>query len=103
MELIQIDDYIWEIEKSGDMNVPVRIYAAAEMIGAIKREETFKQLVNVAQLPGILKAAMAMPDIHWGYGFPIGGVAGFDCETGVISPGGWDMTSTAGFAWPRQS
>ncbi len=88
MELIRINDYIWEVEKSGRMNVPARIYASAEMIGAIRKEETVKQLVNVAQLPGILKAAMAMPDIHWGYGFPIGGVAGFDVESGVISPGG---------------
>jgi len=88
MELTQIDDYRWEIEKQGPMRVPARIYSSSDMIETIKKEETFKQLVNVAQLPGIINAAMAMPDIHWGYGFPIGGVAAFDCDDGVISPGG---------------
>ncbi|MBC2715823.1 MAG: RtcB family protein [Desulfobacteraceae bacterium] len=88
MELTQIDDFRWEIKKEGPMRVPARIYSSGEMIETIKKEETFKQLVNVAQLPGIINAALAMPDIHWGYGFPIGGVAGFDCDEGVISPGG---------------
>ena len=88
MELIQLDDYRWEIAKQGPMRVPARIYSSAAMIETIKKEETFKQLVNVAQLPGILNAALAMPDIHWGYGFPIGGVAAFDCDEGIISPGG---------------
>jgi tRNA-splicing ligase RtcB (3'-phosphate/5'-hydroxy nucleic acid ligase) len=88
MELIQLDPYRWEIPKHGPMRVPARIYSSAAMIESIKKEETLKQLYNVAQLPGILKAALAMPDIHWGYGFPIGGVAAFDCDEGVISPGG---------------
>lgn len=88
MELTQIDNFRWEVKKQGPMRVPARIYSSGEMIETIKKEETFKQLVNVAQLPGIINAAMAMPDIHWGYGFPIGGVAGFDCDEGVISPGG---------------
>jgi len=88
MELIQIDPYRWEIKKTGAMRVPARIYSSRKLIGAVKKDETFRQLVNVAQLPGILNAALAMPDIHWGYGFPIGGVAGFDVEEGVISPGG---------------
>ncbi len=88
MELIQIDPYRWEIKKTGAMRVPARIYSSEKLIEAVKKDETFRQLVNVAQLPGILTAAMAMPDIHWGYGFPIGGVAGFDCDDGVISPGG---------------
>ena len=88
MELIQIDNFRWEIQKQGPMRVPARIYSSGAMIEAIKKEETFKQLVNVAQLPGIITAALAMPDIHWGYGFPIGGVAAFDCDEGVISPGG---------------
>lgn len=70
------------------MRVPARIFATADMMKAIHEEEALKQLTNVAQLPGILKAAMAMPDIHWGYGFPIGGVAAFDVKEGVISPGG---------------
>ncbi|MGM0452894.1 MAG: RtcB family protein [Thermodesulfobacteriota bacterium] len=88
MELIQIDQYRWEIKKTGAMLVPARIYSSPAMIEAVKKDETFKQLVNVAQLPGIVNAAMAMPDMHWGYGFPIGGVAAFDCDEGVISPGG---------------
>ncbi len=88
MELKQISPYCYEVKKSGAMRVPARIFSSAAMIEVIKKEETVKQLMNVAQLPGILKAAMAMPDVHWGYGFPIGGVAAFDPEEGVISPGG---------------
>jgi tRNA-splicing ligase RtcB len=61
---------------------------SARMADGLHEEEALKQVANVATLPGILKAAMAMPDMHWGYGFPIGGVAAFDWETGVISPGG---------------
>ena len=88
MELIRIDEYRWEIPKTRAMNVPARIYASGSIMEAVKKDETFRQLVNVAQLPGIVGQAMAMPDIHWGYGFPIGGVAAFDLDTGVISPGG---------------
>ena len=86
--LKQIDDYRWEVPKSGQMRVRGIIYADENMIRQIKLEETIKQVKNVACLPGIVKASMAMPDIHWGYGFPIGGVAAFDWETGVLSPGG---------------
>ncbi|MFP3980172.1 MAG: RtcB family protein [Desulfobacterales bacterium] len=88
MEINKINDYLWEIPQSGPMNVPARIYSSNALIDAVKKDETFRQLVNVAQLPGIIKYAMAMPDIHWGYGFPIGGVAAFDTQNGVISPGG---------------
>jgi len=88
MKPIQIDPYRWEIPQHGAMRVPARIFATPDMMTAIHEEEALKQLTNVAQLPGILKAAMAMPDIHWGYGFPIGGVAAFDVKEGVISPGG---------------
>lgn len=88
MELTKIDNYRWEIKKTGAMNVAARIYSSSALIEAVKKDETFKQLVNVAQLPGIVGRAMAMPDIHWGYGFPIGGVAAFDIDSGVISPGG---------------
>ena len=70
------------------MNVPGRIYTNSSMIKSITREEAFKQVANVAMLPGIVSASLAMPDIHWGYGFPIGGVAAFDWEEGIISPGG---------------
>ena len=88
MELIQIDPYRWEVKKTGAMRVPARIYSSRHLIEAVKKDETFRQLVNVAQLPGILSAALAMPDIHWGYGFPIGGVARLNEKEGVISPGG---------------
>ena len=70
------------------MKVPGRIICSASMIGKTAGEEPLKQVANVAQLPGIQKASLAMPDIHWGYGFPIGGVAAFDWNSGVVSPGG---------------
>jgi len=86
--LRQLDDFRWEIPRSGAMRVPGRIYASAAMLKHLEEEQCLKQVANVATLPGILGASLAMPDIHWGYGFPIGGVAAFDWETGVISPGG---------------
>lgn len=84
----KIDDYCWKIPKTGAMRVPGVIYASSSLLEAIKGEESLKQVMNVASLPGIVFASLAMPDIHWGYGFPIGGVAAFDLETGIISPGG---------------
>ena len=88
MELKKISPYCYEIPQSGAMNVPGRIFMSGRMADHLHEEEALKQVANVATLPGILKAAMAMPDMHWGYGFPIGGVAAFDWNTGVISPGG---------------
>ena len=88
MELKQIGPYCYEIPRSGSMNVPGRIFMSGSMAAQLSEEEALKQVANVATLPGILTAAMAMPDMHWGYGFPIGGVAAFDWDTGVISPGG---------------
>jgi len=88
-ELNPISDYLWEIEPSGGMRVPGRIYSSRKMIEKyLQNDESVKQVVNVAHLPGIQKYSLAMPDIHWGYGFPIGGVAATDVEEGVISPGG---------------
>jgi len=69
------------------MRVPARVYATAELLDHME-EGVFDQIANVASLPGIVDAAMCMPDGHWGYGFPIGGVAAFDPRTGIISPGG---------------
>ncbi len=86
--IIKINDHCWEIPRTGNMQVPGRIYTSKKMLAVIKKEETFKQVANVATLPGIVKASLAMPDIHWGYGFPIGGVAATDWDKGVISPGG---------------
>ncbi|MFC1855559.1 RtcB family protein [Thermodesulfobacteriota bacterium] len=84
----KIDDYKYIIEKSGDMRVPAIFYSNPGYLEQIIREGSYMQLVNVASLPGIIGAALAMPDMHQGYGFPIGGVAAMDIENGVISPGG---------------
>lgn len=88
MELNKVSENIYEIEKSGDMNVPGRIYASEELLEEIRQDRTLQQVKNVATLPGIQKYSIVMPDGHQGYGFPIGGVAAVDAENGVISPGG---------------
>jgi tRNA-splicing ligase RtcB len=88
MKLRQIDQYRWEVPKAGKMRVPGIIYATGAMLQDAQQIEPIKQVTNVATLPGIVKASLAMPDMHWGYGFPIGGVAAFDWNDGVISPGG---------------
>src|SRR3970040_630570 len=81
-------DFEWGIEPTGQMRVPGIIYAGEQLIEGMD-EKVREQLANVATLPGIQRAAYAMPDAHWGYGFPIGGVAAFDPdEGGVISAGG---------------
>lgn len=84
----KIDDNLFEIPQSGKMRVPARLYASEKMLDDVFRDNAPEQAVNVATLPGIIKYSFAMPDIHWGYGFPIGGVAAFDFEHGIISPGG---------------
>jgi tRNA-splicing ligase RtcB len=80
----------WEIPLGTitGMNVPGIIYASEDLLPSIQEDQAPLQVANVACLPGILKASYAMPDIHWGYGFPIGGVAATDWKTGVVSPGG---------------
>ncbi len=88
IKLEKVDDCRWRIPKQGKMNVDGLIFADDKMIETIKNDQSPQQVANVAQLPGIINNSMAMPDIHWGYGFPIGGVAAFDMDTGVISPGG---------------
>ncbi len=87
-KLKKINDFLWEIPKENQMNVPGKIYASEKMLSKIYEDDAAQQVINVAQLPGIIQHSLAMPDIHWGYGFPIGGVAAFDSDTGVISPGG---------------
>jgi tRNA-splicing ligase RtcB len=78
----------WELKRQGAMRVPARLYASEDLMRAMD-EKVREQLVNVATLPGIVGAAHAMPDAHWGYGFPIGGVAAFDADAGgVVSAGG---------------
>ena len=86
--LKQIDEFRWRIPKSGGMRVDGLVYSSAALIGDVRGDQSLEQVANVAHLPGIVGASLAMPDIHWGYGFPIGGVAAMDAETGVISPGG---------------
>jgi len=89
--LRRLDDTRWEIPQSFDpgMRVPGLIFADEKLIGKIKGDQSLRQVANVAHLPGIVRYSLAMPDIHWGYGFPIGGVAATDPEEGgVISPGG---------------
>ncbi len=84
----RLDDYSWRIAPFGRMRVPAVIYADATLLRAMD-DKVYQQITNVATLPGIVQAAYAMPDAHWGYGFPIGGVAAFDPEQGgVISAGG---------------
>jgi len=87
-DIRKLTDYLWELPQTGAMRVPARIYATEKMLPQILGDNAPQQAVNVAHLPGIVKASLAMPDIHWGYGFPIGGVAAFDVDQGVISPGG---------------
>ncbi len=84
----KIDDYRWLIPKEGKMRTEGLIYASEKMLEEIEEDQSILQVKNVATMPGIVGRALAMPDIHWGYGFPIGGVAAFDEEEGVISPGG---------------
>jgi tRNA-splicing ligase RtcB len=89
LEIKKIHDNLFEIPQHGGMKVPGRIYASEDMMDTIiSEDESIKQVINVAHLPGIQKYSLGMPDIHWGYGFPIGGVAGTDFDNGVISPGG---------------
>jgi tRNA-splicing ligase RtcB len=87
-ELKKIDDYRWMIPQAGSMKVPGIIYSSERLIREMGSDESLKQVANVAHLPGIVKYSLAMPDMHWGYGFPIGGVAAFGLQDGVISPGG---------------
>jgi tRNA-splicing ligase RtcB (3'-phosphate/5'-hydroxy nucleic acid ligase) len=89
IQLVPIHDYLWEIPRTGAMRVPGRIYAGKDLIQSIREDDSLQQVVNVAHLPGIVKYSLAMPDIHLGYGFPIGGVCATDpARDGVISPGG---------------
>ncbi len=91
----KINEYLWEIEKdaSAGMNVPVRIFANSRLMAGMQNDRTLKQATNAACLPSIQKNMLVMPDGHEGYGSPIGGVAAFEAENGIISPGfvGFDI------------
>jgi len=88
--LVQLSEFVWKIpqEYKAGMRVPGIIFASEELLLRAHEDKAIEQVANVAFLPGIIRASYAMPDIHWGYGFPIGGVAATDLKTGVISPGG---------------
>jgi tRNA-splicing ligase RtcB len=85
MQLRRIEGDLWEIPREGRMRVPGRVYSAGP---PAPDDPALQQVANVAHLPGILRFSLAMPDIHWGYGFPIGGVAAMDADHGAVSPGG---------------
>jgi tRNA-splicing ligase RtcB (3'-phosphate/5'-hydroxy nucleic acid ligase) len=89
-ELVEISEVLWEIPAGArpDMRVPARVFADRELLAAIEGDSSLEQIQNVATLPGIVGAALAMPDVHQGYGFPVGGVAATELPDGVVSPGG---------------
>ncbi len=104
IEIEKLNENLWEIPRTGDMLVPGRIYTSRKMIDeTLQSDEAIKQVVNVAHLPGIQKYSLAMPDIHWGYGFPIGGVAATDLNDGVVSPGGVGYDINCGVRLARTS
>jgi len=88
LEVNRIGNVLWEIPRHGNMKVPARIYGDEQILEAGKADRSILQAAHVAELPGVVGYSLAMPDIHWGYGFPIGGVAATDVASGVVSPGG---------------
>src|SRR3712207_8463169 len=91
MNFERLSQYKYRIPREGKMEVDAAFYASKEILEGLEAENyaSLQQLTNVATLPGIVEPALTMPDIHWGYGFPIGGVAAFDPDKGgVVSPGG---------------
>ncbi len=89
LNIVRKSDFLWEIPKQGGMRVPGRVYASDRLMADLKGDRALEQVANVAHLPGIVGYSWGMPDIHLGYGFPIGGVAATAYgEGGVISPGG---------------
>jgi tRNA-splicing ligase RtcB len=104
--LEKIDDFRWRIPKDykPGMRVPGIVYADEKLLKDIRQDKALEQVANVAFLPGIVEASLAMPDIHWGFGFPIGGVAATDIENnGVISPGGVGYDINCGVRMLRTS
>jgi tRNA-splicing ligase RtcB len=102
-ELVALDEFTYEIPRSekDHMRVPGRLFSSAALLGAVQGDPSLQQLKNVATLPGIQMNAYAMPDIHFGYGFPVGGVAAFDPVEGVVSPGGigYDINCGVRLLW----
>jgi tRNA-splicing ligase RtcB len=92
MDFKEYKTAIYQKDKEGAMNVPIRVVATSNMLEKMMTDRTLGQAKNVASLPGILEASYIMPDGHEGYGFPIGGVAAFHPEEGIVSPGGVGYT-----------
>jgi tRNA-splicing ligase RtcB len=88
VKIEKIDECRWRLPREGAMRTEGLVFASRAMMADLQKEQALEQVRNVATLPGIVGPSLAMPDIHWGYGFPIGGVAAFDAEEGIVSPGG---------------
>src|SRR5260370_3579289 len=90
MDIEPLDEYRYRIarDETQGMRTDVIVYASRELMDQIRKDQSLQQAINVAMLPGIVGPSLAMPDIHQGYGFPIGGVAALDWKQGVVSPGG---------------
>jgi tRNA-splicing ligase RtcB len=107
IELVQETPVRWRIDPHGAMRVPGIVFASQALLPEVVEDRSMEQVVNVATLPGIVVASYAMPDVHWGYGFPIGGVAATAVQQGgVVSPGGVGFDISCGFgcwrpAWTR--
>jgi tRNA-splicing ligase RtcB (3'-phosphate/5'-hydroxy nucleic acid ligase) len=101
--LLEVSPFEWEIPQEPPMRVPGRVFASRAMVDSGQLGNALDQVRNVACLPGIVGASYAMPDIHWGYGFPIGGVAAFDVAEGVVSPGGVGYDIACGVRLIRSS
>src|SRR2546428_1710202 len=100
MQLERIDAYRWRVPRHGGMRTDGLIFADDGVMRDLEGDQAVQQVANVAHLPGIVGPAIAMPDIHWGYGFPIGGVAAFDEQEGVVSPGGVGSDINCGVRLP---
>jgi len=103
VKLQRIDEFRWRLPKEGKMRVPGLVFASEAMVRDLERDQSLVQVANVAELPGIVHESMAMPDIHSGYGFPIGGVAAFREDGGVVSPGGVGYDINCGVRLLRSS
>ena len=99
----RIDAWRIRLPRQGAMRTDGIVYADEKLMGVIGEEQALQQVRNVATLPGIVGCSLAMPDVHWGYGFPIGGVAAFDADDGVISPGGIGFDVNCGVRLLRTS
>jgi tRNA-splicing ligase RtcB len=88
VKIQKVDEFRWRIPKEGKMRTEGLVYASEAFIRSLRDDPALEQVANVAELPGIVGRSIAMPDIHWGYGFAIGGVAAFSQDDGVVSPGG---------------